>query len=81
MALDATNLFKIANGGANGVHLYHSTDAVATIDDADYFLDVYDRLKVSDVILVVGATGGTRTIDVFVIQTCTSAGVTVVNGT
>lgn len=81
MALDATNLFKIANGGANGVHLYHSIDPATDIDDADYFLGVYDRLKVSDVILVVGATGGTRTVDVFVVQTCSSAGVTVVNGT
>jgi hypothetical protein len=81
MALDATNLFKAANAGANGIHFYHSTDAIATIVAADYFLGVYDRLRVNDVLLVVGATGSTRTIDAVVVATVSSAGVTTINGT
>jgi hypothetical protein len=81
MALDATNLFKVANGGANGIHFYHSTDAIATIIAADYFLGVYDRLKANDVILVVGATGGTRTVDAIVVATVSSTAVTTINGT
>lgn len=81
MALDATNLFKAANAGANGIHFYHSTDAIATVIGADYFLTVSDRLRVNDVILVVGATGGTRTMDVIVVATCTTSGVTTINGT
>tara|TARA_R110000744_G_scaffold17267_1_gene46937 strand:- start:242 stop:487 length:246 start_codon:yes stop_codon:yes gene_type:complete len=81
MALDATNLFKAANAGANSISFYHSTDAIATIVGANYFLGVYDRLRVNDVLLVVGATGGTRTIDAVVVVTVSSTGVTTINGT
>ena len=81
MALDATNFFKTGGGGSNAVHFYKSTDAIGTIDDADYFLNVYDRLAVNDVIIAVGSTGGTRTVDVLVVVTASAAGVTTILGT
>ena len=37
MAFSSSNLKKIA-GGATGIFYYDSTDAIGTIDDADYFL-------------------------------------------
>ena len=80
MALSTSDLKKIA-GGANGVFLYHSTDAIGTIDDADYFLGATNELKVGDVIIAVGSTGGTRTVDMLVVQTNTGSALTTVLGT
>jgi hypothetical protein len=81
MAATATDFYKVGGGGANGIHFFNSTDAIGTIDDADYFLTVYDRLAVNDVIIAVGSTGGTRTVDVLVVVTASSTGVTTILGT
>jgi len=80
MAYTSSDLKKIA-GGSNGVFLYHSTDAIGTIDDADYFLGATNELKVGDVIIAVGSTGGTRTVDMLVVQTNTGSALTTVLGT
>ena len=72
MALDATNLFKV--GGANpGMWIYKSTDAVGTIDNADYFNNVTNELKQFDVIVIVGSTGGTATVDLAIVKSATGA--------
>jgi len=80
MAYSASNLKKIA-GGATGIFYYDSTDAIGTIDDADYFLSATNELKVGDIIIAVGSTGGTRTVDMLVVQTNTGTGLTTVLGT
>ena len=80
MAYTSSDLKKIA-GGSNGVFLYHSTDAIGTIDDADYFLGATNELKVGDIIIAVGSTGGTRTVDMLVVQTNTGSALTTVLGT
>ena len=80
MAYSASNLKKIA-GGATGIFYYDSTDAIGTIDDADYFLGATNELKVGDIIIAVGSTGGTRTVDMLVVQTNTGAALTTVLGT
>lgn len=81
MAYTSSDLKKIA-GGSNGVFLYHSTDAIGTIDDADYFLGATNELKVGDIIIAVGSTGGTRTVDMIVVSSATGATtVTTINGT
>tara|TARA_R100001082_G_scaffold21728_1_gene10434 strand:- start:1239 stop:1484 length:246 start_codon:yes stop_codon:yes gene_type:complete len=81
MALDATNLFKV--GGANpGLWIYKSTDAIGTIVASGYFNDVTNELKEHDVIIVVGATGGSETVDVVCVTSATGAAtVTTHNGT
>ena len=80
MAFSSSNLKKIA-GGATGIFYYDSTDAIGTIDDADYFLGATNELKVGDIIIAVGSTGGTRTVDMLVGQTNTGTGLTTVLGT
>ena len=55
MAFSSSNLKKIA-GGATGIFYYDSTDAIGTIDDADYFLGATNELKVGDIIIAVGST-------------------------
>jgi len=82
MALDATNLKKIAGAGDMNVFLYKSTDAISTIVGSGYFNNSTGDLKQFDVILCVGATGGTATVDVVIVSSATAATtVTTTNGT
>jgi|TARA_B100000073_G_C23251924_1_gene378666 hypothetical protein len=82
MALDATNLKKIAGAGNQNLFVYQSTDAVGTIAGSGYFNNSTDDLKQFDVILCVGATGGTATVDVLIVSSATGAAtVTCTNGT
>lgn len=57
--------FKIANfqnaggssySGAPRIHTYKTDDALSGIDNADYFLDIWDLLKVGDLIYVLVVT-------------------------
>lgn len=81
MAYSASNLRKIA-GGAMSVFLYDSADAIGTIVGANYFNSATNELKQNDVIIAVGSTGGTRTVDMLVVSSATGAAtVTVINGT
>ena len=62
--------------------LYNSADAVATIAGSGYFNDATNQLKQNDVVITVGSTGGTRTVDVLVVSSATAATtVTTINGT
>lgn len=72
---------KIAEAGGNSVFFYSSADAIVTIAASGYFNSATNELKENDVILCVGSTGGTQTVDILVISSNTGAAtVTVVNG-
>ena len=82
MAFTQANLKKIAGGGDQNVFLYNSADAVATIAGSGYFNDATNQLKQNDVVIAVGSTGGSRTVDVLVVTSATAATtVTTTNGT
>ena len=82
MALTATALKLVAGGGGSNLFMYQSTDAVSTIAGSGYFNSVTDNLKQFDIIIAVGATGGTATVDVLVVTSATGAStVTTTNGT
>tara|TARA_R100001510_G_C7536282_1_gene125647 strand:+ start:243 stop:491 length:249 start_codon:yes stop_codon:yes gene_type:complete len=82
MALDATNLKKIAGAGDQNLFIYKSTDAPSTIAGSGYFNSATDDLKQFDVIIAVGTTGGTATVDVLFVSSATAATtVTTTNGT
>jgi len=82
MALDATNLKKIAGAGDQNLFIYKSTDAPATVAGSGYFNNSTDDLKQFDIILVVGTTGGTATGDLLFVTSATGAAtVTCTNGT
>lgn len=81
MAFTRSTLSKVT-GGARQVHWYSSADAVATIAGSGYFNDATNDLKQFDIILAVGSTGSTPTVDVLVVSSATGAAtVTTVNGT
>tara|TARA_R100000353_G_scaffold73474_1_gene56157 strand:+ start:329 stop:574 length:246 start_codon:yes stop_codon:yes gene_type:complete len=81
MAYTASTLFKV--GGANpGLWIYKSADAVGTVAGSGYFNSATNELKEHDVIIVVGATGGSETVDLLVVTSATEAAtVTTTNGT
>lgn len=82
MALTATALKKIGGAGDSNLFMYQSSDAVATVAASGYFNSVTDELKQFDVILCVGSTGGTATVDVLIVSSATGAAtVTTTNGT
>ena len=82
MALTSTALKNIAGAGDQNLFVYMSADAVRTIAGSGYFNDVTDDLKQFDVIIAVGATGGTATVDVLIVSSATGAAtVTTTNGT
>ena len=81
MALTATALKLVAGGGDSNLFMYQSADAVSTIAGSGYFNSVTSNLKQFDIIIAVGSTGGTRTVDMLVVQTNTGTGLTTVLGT
>tara|TARA_R100000231_G_C5323271_1_gene164055 strand:+ start:239 stop:487 length:249 start_codon:yes stop_codon:yes gene_type:complete len=82
MALIKANFKKISGAGDQNLWLYHSTEAVGTIAGSGYFNDMTNGLMQNDIILVVGATGGTRTVDMLVVTSASRATtVTTTNGT
>jgi hypothetical protein len=72
MALDATKLSKVG-GGVQQLFIYNTADAIATVIGSGYFNSVTYQLKQNDIILVVGATGGTRTFDAIAVTSATEA--------
>jgi uncharacterized phosphosugar-binding protein len=72
MALDATKLFRVA-GADPSLWIYKTADAVATVTASGYFNALTTQLKQHDVIIVVGSTGGTATVDVTCVTSATGA--------
>jgi len=54
-------------GSLPALYVYTSTDAHTAIDAAGYFNALSDTLKVADMLMIHGATGGTRTITYHVV--------------
>lgn len=80
-AFDATNMNRI-QGGTVTLHLYKSTDALATIIASGYFNAYTNLIRENDIIIIVGSSGGTQTVDVLVVSSADNAAtVTVINGT
>jgi len=81
MAFSRSTLSKVT-GGARQIHWYSSADAIATVAGSGYFNDATNDLKQFDIILAVGSTGGSATVDVLVVTSATGAStVTTTNGT
>lgn len=72
MALVKAKLERIA-GGLKRVFHYDSPDALATISASGYFNLATKELKQFDVIIVVGSTGGTATLDFLIVTSATEA--------
>ena len=80
-AFDSSDMNRL-HAGSVTLWLYKSTDAIGTIVASGYFSAYVDELRENDMILVVGSSGGTQTVDLLVVTSADNATpVTVTNGT
>ena len=68
-------------GTTPALYVYTSTDAHTAIDASGYFNDLSDTVRVGDMIIVHGATGGTRTVTMHVVVSNASGVVDIGDGT
>ena len=80
-AFDAANMNR-GQFGTVTFWIYKSTDAIATIVASAYFDSYVNDLRENDVIVAVGSSGGTQTVDMLVVSSADNVTpVTVINGT
>ena len=63
------------------LYVYTTTEAHTAVDASGYFNDLSDTLVVGDMIIVHGATGGTRTVTMHVVVSNASGVVDISDGT
>ena len=68
-------------GSRPALYVYTTTDAHTAVDASGYFNDLSNTLKVGDMIMVHGSTGGTRTLTMHIVVSNASGGVEVSDGT
>lgn len=82
MAFERSGLARVsgANSDAGSMWMYKSTDAIATVIAANYFLDAILELKLNDVIFVISSSGGTPAVTITYVNSNTGSAIDVVNG-
>jgi|9_EtaG_2_1085328.scaffolds.fasta_scaffold21163_2 hypothetical protein len=68
-------------GVTPAMYVYTTTEAHTAVDASGYFNDISDILNVGDMIIVHGATGGTRTVTMHIVVSNASGVVDVSDGT
>jgi len=68
-------------GVTPAMYVYTTTEAHTAVDASGYFNDLSDILNVGDMIIVHGATGGTRTVTMHIVVSDASGVVDVSDGT
>ena len=68
-------------GQTPALYVYTTTDAHTAVDASGYFNDLSDTLSVGDMIIVHGATGGTRTVTMHIVVSNASSVVDISDGT
>jgi len=85
MAFDRSNFGALGGQSLAGVcpslYVYSDTAAHTAVDVSGYFNSLSDTLNVGDMIIVHGATGGTRTITMHIVVSNASGVVDISDGT
>ncbi len=68
-------------GNTPALYVYTTTEAHTAVDASGYFNDLSDTLVVGDMIIVHGATGGTRTVTMHIVVSNASGVVDISDGT
>ena len=68
-------------GQTPALYVYTTTDAHTAVDASGYFNDLSDTLSVGDMIIVHGATGGTRTVTMHIVVSNSGGTVDIGDGT
>ena len=85
MAYSTDGFGALAGQGRAGdlpaLYVYTTTDAHTAVDASGYFNTLSDTLKVGDMIMVDGSTGGTRTVTMHIVVSNASGVVDISDGT
>jgi|TARA_R100000329_G_scaffold78910_2_gene67659 hypothetical protein len=85
MAYSTDGFGALAGQGRAGdlpaLYVYTTTDAHTAVDASGYFNTLSDTLKVGDMIMVHGSTGGTRTVTMHIVVSNASGVVDISDGT
>jgi hypothetical protein len=68
-------------GSRPALYVYTTTEAQTAVRVSGYFNDLSDTLEVGDMIIVHGATGGTRTVTMHIVVSNASGVVDISDGT
>lgn len=81
MAFSRAGFYQVGPGGNSPrLWMYSTTDAIATVIAADYFLEAINELQVNDVIIAVTSTGGTPAVTFTYVNENDGATIDVVDG-
>lgn len=82
MAFSRNGLSRVsgANSDAGTMWMYSTTDAIATVIAANYFLNAINEIKLNDVIWAITSTGGTPAITITYVNSNTGSAIDVVDG-
>ena len=81
MAYSIDGLYQVGPGGnAPRLWMYSTTDPIATVIAADYFLEAITELQVNDVVMAVTSTGGTPAVTITYVNANDGATIDVVDG-
>ncbi|MCC4243422.1 hypothetical protein [Stappia indica] len=64
-------------GSNRTLHAYVTDDTAAQVETSDYFLSLYERLKVGDVLIATMAKATTPTVRIYVFNAVSSSSVTI----
>jgi len=82
MAFDRTlNKFERMAGGNHQLFYYITTEAIATVAGSGYFNLATGEIRQGDIIMVIGTSGGTATIDFLFVTSLTGAATVTTSGT
>jgi hypothetical protein len=82
MAFDrTTNKFERMAGGNHQLFFYVTPDTIATASASGYFNLATGELRQLDIIIVIGTSGGTPTIDLLFVTSATGAATVTTSGT
>ncbi|TYC65658.1 hypothetical protein FMN63_25070 [Stappia sp. BW2] len=68
-------------GSVRNIHAYITNDDAAGVETTDYFLTLYDRLKIGDVIFCSLDLDGTPTVRLYVVTASSASSVTIARET
>ena len=82
MAFSRSGLARLgtANSDAAALWMYKSTDAIGTINNADYFLSAINEINLNDVIIIISSSGGTPADTISYCKSNTGSSIDIVDG-
>lgn len=82
MAFSRSGLARVsgANSDAGSMWMYSSTDTIATINTANYFLEAITEINLNDILFITSSTGGTPVVSINYCNSNTGSAIDITDG-